>query len=53
MDKYDPFYVKFEKKSSVNSSSVEKRVVSKVDNLRFYDSPSWQNKDVADTVNEG
>ncbi|MGY4556830.1 hypothetical protein ACVW18_003136 [Bacillus thuringiensis] len=29
------------------------RVVSKVDNLRFYDAPSWQDKDVAGTVNEG
>ncbi|MBO1628181.1 N-acetylmuramoyl-L-alanine amidase [Bacillus arachidis] len=51
--KNDPSYVKFSKKSTVDSSIVGKRVVSKVDNLRFYDSPSWQDKDVAGTVDEG
>ncbi|EOO29537.1 N-acetylmuramoyl-L-alanine amidase [Bacillus cereus VD133] len=51
--KYDPSYVKFEKKSTVDSSVVGKRVVSKVDNLRFYDSPSWKNKDVAGTLDVG
>ncbi|MBO1628300.1 N-acetylmuramoyl-L-alanine amidase [Bacillus arachidis] len=50
--KYDFSYVKFDKKSTVDSS-VGKRVVSKVDNLRFYDSPSWQDKDVAGTVDAG
>lgn len=34
-------YIKFEKRSFV-SSIAGKRVVSKVDNLRFYDSASWQ-----------
>ncbi|PFB53222.1 N-acetylmuramoyl-L-alanine amidase [Bacillus thuringiensis] len=51
--KNDPSYVKFEKKSTVDSSIVGKRVVSKVHNLRFYDAPSWQDKDVAGTVNLG
>lgn len=50
--KYDSSYVKFDKKSTVDSS-VGKRVVSKVDNLRFYDSPSWQDKDVAGSVDVG
>lgn len=51
--KNDPFYVRFEKKDTVDSSIVGKRVVSKVNNLRFYDAPSWQDKDVAGTVNLG
>ncbi|HEK9103340.1 TPA: N-acetylmuramoyl-L-alanine amidase [Bacillus pseudomycoides] len=51
--KYNPSYVKFDKKSTVDSSIVGKRVVSKVDNLRFYDSPSWQDKDVAGSVDVG
>ncbi|MCU4979602.1 N-acetylmuramoyl-L-alanine amidase [Bacillus cereus] len=51
--KYNPSYVKFDKKSTVDSSIVGKRVVSKVDNLRFYDSPSWQDKDVTGTVDTG
>ncbi|SDY37701.1 N-acetylmuramoyl-L-alanine amidase [Bacillus sp. 166amftsu] len=51
--KYDPSYIKFEKKSAVNSSIVGKHVVPKVDNLRFYDSPSWQDKDVAGSVDTG
>ncbi|OUB11271.1 N-acetylmuramoyl-L-alanine amidase [Bacillus thuringiensis serovar yunnanensis] len=51
--KYDASYVKFNKKSTVDSSVVGKRVVSKVNNLRFYDAPSWQDKDVAGTVNTG
>ncbi|PGZ96928.1 N-acetylmuramoyl-L-alanine amidase [Bacillus pseudomycoides] len=51
--KYDPSYIRFEKKSKVDSSIVGKRVVSKVDNLRFYDSPSWQDKDVAGSVDAG
>ncbi|MDZ5607915.1 N-acetylmuramoyl-L-alanine amidase [Bacillus pseudomycoides] len=50
---YNPSYVKFDKKSTVDSSIVGKRVVSKVDNLRFYDSPSWQDKDVAGTLDAG
>ncbi|PFY38770.1 N-acetylmuramoyl-L-alanine amidase [Bacillus toyonensis] len=51
--KYNPSYVKFDKKSAVDSSIVGKRVVSKVDNLRFYDSPSWQDKDVAGILDAG
>ncbi|PEP91867.1 N-acetylmuramoyl-L-alanine amidase, partial [Bacillus toyonensis] len=51
--KYDSSYVKFEKKSKGDSSIVGKRIVSKVNNLRFYDAPSWQDKDVAGTVDEG
>jgi N-acetylmuramoyl-L-alanine amidase len=51
--KNDPSYVKFSKKSTVASSIVGKRVVSKVDNLRFYDSASWQDKDVIGSVDAG
>ncbi|WP_042891461.1 N-acetylmuramoyl-L-alanine amidase [Bacillus cereus] len=51
--KNDSSYVKFEKKRTVDSSIVGKRVVSKVNNLRFYDVPSWQDKDVAGTVSAG
>ncbi len=51
--KNDPSYVKFNKKSTVDSSIVGKRVVSKVNNLRFYDVPSWQDKDVAGSVDAG
>ncbi|PEL10982.1 N-acetylmuramoyl-L-alanine amidase [Bacillus toyonensis] len=48
--KNDPSYVKFEKQSKMDSSIVGKRVVSKVDNLRFYNKPSWNDEDVAGTV---
>ncbi|WP_242290234.1 N-acetylmuramoyl-L-alanine amidase [Bacillus cereus group sp. BfR-BA-01319] len=51
--KNDPFYVKFNKKSMVDSSIVGKRVVSKVNNLRFYNAPSWQDKDVVGSVDVG
>ncbi|MGE0994881.1 N-acetylmuramoyl-L-alanine amidase, partial [Bacillus sp. GMa5/2] len=51
--KNDPSYVKFEKKSTVASSIVGKWVVSKVNNLRFYDSPSWQDEDIAGTLDAG
>ncbi|MFB6649234.1 N-acetylmuramoyl-L-alanine amidase [Bacillus toyonensis] len=51
--KNDSSYVKFNKKSTVDSSIVGKRVVSKVNNLRFYDAPSWQDRDVAGMVNTG
>ncbi|WHT87157.1 N-acetylmuramoyl-L-alanine amidase [Bacillus cereus] len=51
--KNDSSYVKFSKKSTVDSSVVGKRVVSKVNNLRFYDAPSWQDRDVAGTVDVG
>ncbi|MBO1624211.1 N-acetylmuramoyl-L-alanine amidase [Bacillus arachidis] len=48
----NPSYIKFEKKAPVNPIA-GKRVVSKVDNLRFYDSPSWQDKDVAGILDAG
>ncbi|HFK1408869.1 TPA: N-acetylmuramoyl-L-alanine amidase, partial [Bacillus cereus] len=51
--KNDPSYVKFCKKSIIDSSIVGKRVVSKVNNLRFYDAPSWADTDVAGTVEAG
>ncbi|MEK4913980.1 N-acetylmuramoyl-L-alanine amidase [Bacillus sp. FSL E2-8887] len=51
--KNDSSYVKFNKKSTVDFSIVGKRVVSKVNNLRFYDAPSWQDKDVAGSVDVG
>ncbi|WP_242227161.1 N-acetylmuramoyl-L-alanine amidase [Bacillus cereus group sp. BfR-BA-01315] len=48
----NPSYIKFEKKEPVNPI-VGKRVVSKVDNLRFYDSASWADKDVAGSLDAG
>lgn len=45
--------MKFSKKSTVDSSIIGKRVVNKVDNLRFYESPSWHDKDVAGTLDAG
>ncbi|MEH6979131.1 MULTISPECIES: N-acetylmuramoyl-L-alanine amidase [Bacillus] len=48
----NPSYIKFEKKELVNPI-VGKRVVAKVDNLRFYDSASWADKDVAGTLDAG
>ncbi|PGP74588.1 N-acetylmuramoyl-L-alanine amidase [Bacillus cereus] len=51
--KSDPSYVKFSKKSIVDSSIVGKRVVSKVDNLRFYNKPSWNDEDVAGILDAG
>ncbi|PGB75862.1 N-acetylmuramoyl-L-alanine amidase, partial [Bacillus pseudomycoides] len=48
----NPSYIKFEKKEPVNPIA-GKRIVSKVDNLRFYDSPSWQDKDVAGILDAG
>ncbi|WP_141531060.1 N-acetylmuramoyl-L-alanine amidase, partial [Bacillus thuringiensis] len=50
--KYNSEYVKFERKETVHSMT-GKRVVSKVDNLRFYDTPSWQDSAVAGTVDNG
>ena len=50
--KYNHAYIRFEKQESVNPI-VGKRVVSKVDNLRFYDTPSWQDEDVAGTLDAG
>ncbi|PFJ16503.1 N-acetylmuramoyl-L-alanine amidase [Bacillus cereus] len=50
----NPDYIRYEGKTTTTSSSVVgKRVVSKVDNLRFYDSASWADKDVAGTVDKG
>ncbi|PGE31472.1 N-acetylmuramoyl-L-alanine amidase, partial [Bacillus cereus] len=37
----------------VDASIVGKRVVSTVDNLWFYNKPSWKNGDVAGTVDVG
>ncbi|HEQ3529137.1 N-acetylmuramoyl-L-alanine amidase [Bacillus thuringiensis] len=45
-------YIRLERQESVNPI-VGKRVVAKVDNLRFYDSPSWQNEEVAGTLDTG
>ena len=50
--KYNLDYIRFEKKEAVNAV-VGKRVVSKVNNLRFYDVPSWQDEDVAGTLDAG
>ncbi|WP_428994077.1 N-acetylmuramoyl-L-alanine amidase [Bacillus cereus] len=50
--KYNPAYIRFEKQESVNPV-VGKRVVSKVANLRFYDTPSWQDSAVAGTLDAG
>nr|WLE91013.1 hypothetical protein GGBNIMDK_00044 [Bacillus cereus] len=52
MGKYNPEYIRFEKQESINPI-VGKRVVSKVDNLRFYDTPLWQDSAVAGTVDSG
>ncbi|PFK03595.1 N-acetylmuramoyl-L-alanine amidase, partial [Bacillus cereus] len=51
--KNDPSYVKFEKQGKVDSSIVGKRVVSKVNNLRFYNKPSWRDRDVGGTMDTG
>ncbi|MEC2390214.1 N-acetylmuramoyl-L-alanine amidase [Bacillus thuringiensis serovar shandongiensis] len=46
----DSSYIRYKEKSS----SVEgKRVVSKVNDLRFYSKASWADRDVAGTVDEG
>ncbi|MGX5633235.1 N-acetylmuramoyl-L-alanine amidase [Bacillus thuringiensis] len=46
----DSSYIRYKE----GSSSVEsKRVVSKVNDLRFYSKPSWLDRDVAGTVDEG
>ncbi|MCQ6284542.1 N-acetylmuramoyl-L-alanine amidase [Bacillus cereus] len=50
--KYNPEYIRFERKQSVNQIE-GKRVASKVDNLRFYNSPSWQDSAVAGTLDMG
>lgn len=49
-----PSYIKYQgEQTSAASSVIGKRVVSKVDNLRFYAAASWSDKDVAGTVDEG
>ncbi|AJG59884.1 N-acetylmuramoyl-L-alanine amidase [Bacillus cereus] len=50
--KYNQSYIRFEKKEAV-SPVAGKRVVSKVNNLRFYSAPSWEDKYVAGTVDVG
>ncbi|MED1406700.1 N-acetylmuramoyl-L-alanine amidase [Bacillus mycoides] len=48
---YNPEYIRY---GEEQTSSVEgKRVVSKVNDLRFYDSPSWADRDVAGIVDVG
>lgn len=50
----NPSYIKYQgEQTSAASSVVGKRVVSKVDNLRFYDAASWSDADVVGTVDEG
>ncbi|MBG9503145.1 N-acetylmuramoyl-L-alanine amidase [Bacillus sp. AF62] len=51
--KYNPSYVKFSKKSTVDSSIIRKSVISKVNNLRFYYSSSWQDDAVAGMLDVG
>ncbi|PEL14587.1 N-acetylmuramoyl-L-alanine amidase [Bacillus wiedmannii] len=47
---YDSSYIRYKEEAS----SVEgKRVVSKVNDLRFYSKASWADRDVAGTVDEG
>ncbi|MES5944009.1 N-acetylmuramoyl-L-alanine amidase [Bacillus cereus group sp. MG6] len=48
---YDSSYIRYN--GTETSTVAGKRVISKVDNLRFYESPSWQDKDVVGTVDEG
>ncbi|SCM96481.1 N-acetylmuramoyl-L-alanine amidase [Bacillus mycoides] len=48
---YNPSYIRYNGEQT--SSVAGKRVVSKVDNLRFYDSASWSDKDVAGSVDKG
>ncbi|MGG0725884.1 N-acetylmuramoyl-L-alanine amidase [Bacillus mycoides] len=48
---YDSSYIRY---NGTEASTVAgKRVISKVNNLRFYESPSWQDKDVVGTVDAG
>lgn len=48
---YDSSYIRYQGIEPVTVNG--KRVISKVNNLRFYDSPSWEDKDVAGTVDMG
>lgn len=48
---YNSSYIRY---NGMEASTVAgKRVISKVNNLRFYESPSWQDKDVGGTVDAG
>ncbi len=48
---YDSSYIRY---NGTDASTITgKRVISKVKNLRFYESASWQDKDVAGTVDVG
>ncbi|MED1269603.1 N-acetylmuramoyl-L-alanine amidase [Bacillus mycoides] len=48
---YDSSYIRY---NGTDASSIaDKKVISKVNNLRFYESPSWQDKDVAGVVDAG
>ena len=48
---YDSSYIRY---NGTGASTIAgKRVISKVDNLRFYDATSWQDKDVAGSVDAG
>ncbi|MRB97776.1 N-acetylmuramoyl-L-alanine amidase [Bacillus cereus] len=49
---YDSSYIRYNG-TDVSTIITGKRVISKVDNLRFYESPSWQDKDVAGSVDAG
>ncbi|MRC30756.1 N-acetylmuramoyl-L-alanine amidase [Bacillus thuringiensis] len=46
----DSSYIRYKEESS---SAEGERVVSKVNDLRFYSKPSWLDRDVAGTVDEG
>lgn len=48
---YDSSYIRYEGEQT--SSVTGSRVVSKVDNLRFYSKPSWADRDVAGSVDAG
>ncbi|MDM8361574.1 N-acetylmuramoyl-L-alanine amidase [Bacillus thuringiensis] len=48
---YDSSYIRYNETDA--STIIGKRVISKMDNLRFYESPSWQDKDVAGYVDTG
>ncbi|WP_264448929.1 N-acetylmuramoyl-L-alanine amidase [Bacillus cereus] len=49
---YDSSYIRYNG-TEASTVAAGKRVISKVDNLRFYESPSWQDKDVVGTVDAG
>ncbi|WP_033716124.1 N-acetylmuramoyl-L-alanine amidase [Bacillus mycoides] len=48
---YDSSYIRYDGEEA--STIAGKRAISKVNNLRFYESPSWQDKDVAGLVDGG